>query len=167
MKREKIEFQEFTDEYYLSLKDEILSHNLASGEIILEIYYYSKTLSIKDLIFSFFEHININIDINQYQKDNFDFEKFKISKDKAIEDILFGLSTKPNYTIIDKEFNSHDSKRYAYQIIDFFKYPNFYTFDPTSRLWLKDIYFDTWWLSGGFIVVGNDKIGIFWVNDTY
>jgi hypothetical protein len=166
----QIKFGSFEDEYYHYLRDEILSHHLSSGEIILIINSYSpKTKELKELMFEFFENNNIKTSKTEYHKKNLRMEDLEITKEQAVEIITYALSTKINYTKIDKEFEKPERKRFAFEVINLFNYPKFYTLssDWYDKLWIRELDINDFWKGGGAIIIDNDKIGIFWVNDLY
>jgi len=85
-------------EYILNeLKKEIKLHGLKSGEIIIELDQINKdtNTSIFNLIDSFFFDNNI-------QTEHKDFTIKEIILNEAINSIVYGFSSKPNYTHIDR-----------------------------------------------------------------
>lgn len=152
---EKIEPDGFID-----FKQEILSHNLKSGEIIIEINSYDGAMKepLLHLITSFLAK-------NRIKTEKKEFNLIEASEDKAVESIKFALSTKPDYTAIDKEFDKHEVNKIAYRFISFFDRPKYLS--VSTRLYQKELDLNDYWEYGGAILVDDKKIGIIWVNDLY
>ncbi|NMM50770.1 hypothetical protein [Marinigracilibium pacificum] len=149
----------FNPNYIIEFRNAIESHNLKSGEIILQICEHDGYRdNYINLIKDFFTKTNIHL-----EKESFDINRIK--RNEAISAIKFGLSTKPNYTSIDKEFNESDKNRYANGFIDFFINPDF--FSVNVRIFNKDLDLNDFWETGGAILIDDNKIGLFWINDLY
>lgn len=140
------------------LKKETKEHNLKSGEIIFE---YDTCKDIEDLtarVKRFFKKYNI-------KTENANPTISEITGHEAIESIKYGLSTKANYTVIDKEFTESNKNEIVYIFMQLFTQPIYYTLD--CRLRQKDLDRNDFWEMGGMIVLDKKSIGILWINDLY
>lgn len=145
--------------YFEEFKESTISHNLKSGEIIIFIYNHNINQHHTDrLIREFLLETGIKIS-------NPSFHVSKYNKPDAIKSMKYGLSTKPNYTSIDKEFNESDINSIVNRFIEFFNSPNFYSIN--SKIYLNDLDLNDYWETGGSILIDKDKIGILWINDLY
>lgn len=142
-----------------TIKSRIASHGLKSGEVIV----FCNDLAnherhVKQIVNTFLRNNSIHTEPSE-------FELTEISKDEALKSIKFGLSTKPNYTAIDKEFSQSDQNELAFTFLQLFDKPKFYALD--SRVYKTDLDITDFWESGGAIVIDKERIGIFWTNDLY
>ena len=142
-----------------ALKDEIEMHNFQSGEIILELdsVKNANDKPIKNIAF-FFSEKEIKT-----EKTHFDLEEMTASE--AVAAIAFGLSVKPNYTVIDEPFSVSEQQKLAHCFVALFVKPTFYRL--TTRIFQADLDLNDFWESHGTIVLDKHHIGIFWTNDLY
>ncbi|MBX2887792.1 MAG: hypothetical protein KF829_03995 [Ferruginibacter sp.] len=140
------------------LRKEIREHNLKSGEIIFEYDSYVNNKDLTTRLKSFFDKHNITTE-------NTNPTISEITRQEAIESIKYGLSTKANYTVIDKEFNESDKNKFVHMFLDLFKQPKFYTLDCKLYQTLLDT--NDFWEIGGAILLDYQSIGILWTNDLY
>jgi len=148
-------------EYILNeLKNEIKLHGLKSGEIIIELDQINRdtNTSIFNLIDRFFLDNNI-------QTEHKDFTIKEIILNEAINSIVYGFSSKPNYTNLDREFSDTQKNKIAYTFISLFSNPKFYSLN--TRIYREPLDLADFWETGGAIVVDDKMIGIIWVNDLY
>ena len=140
------------------LREKIRKHNIRSGEIIIEYDTSSETRNPQVSISNFFEKYGIKIE-------NSDYMFSQTTKDEAIQSTLYGLNTKLNYTVIDKEFTESDKNEIVYIFMQLFTQPIYYTLD--CRLRQKDLDRNDFREMGGMIVLDKKSIGILWINDLY
>lgn len=140
------------------LRKEIKEHNLKSGEIIFE---YDTNDNIKDLS----AMVSLFFQKYQIKTESLNPAFYEITQNEAIESIKYGLSTKANYTVIDKEFNQSDKNRFAHMFFELFKQPKCYTLD--GRLYQTALNINDFWETGGAILIDGQNIGILWTNDLY
>jgi hypothetical protein len=88
-----------------------------------------------------------------------------MSEADALKSIKYGLSSKLNYTKLDKEFSQSDQNDLAFTFLQLFEKPSFYTVN--SRVYKSDLDLGDFWESGGAILVDKERIVIFWTNDLY
>lgn len=151
--------KKFDPKYFQDFKEAITSHNLISGEIILAIWEHDKNkFQINELLPELLKVEDLKI-----EDQNFKLEE--ISKKEAIESIKYGMSTKVNYTMIDREFSPSEQNQYAHGFLDFFTDCKYYI--TKSRLYHDELDLNDFWEMGGAIAIDNEKIGIFWINDLY
>ena len=142
-----------------TLTNELNSHLLKSGEVILQfdqIKTHPKNL--KDIIETFFE-------INSIKTVTKQFDIVEISKDEAINSIIYGLSIKPNYTLIATPFTKSGQNKFAFNFVQLFDNPTFYSVN--TRLYKTDLNLGDFWESGGAFGIDKNMIGLFWINDLY
>ncbi len=150
-----------TDKLFIieTLTNEVSSHGLKSGEIIIQLDDIKiHSTNLKDIVDTFFENNSIKTHPKQ-------FDIIEISENDALKSIIYGLSTKPNYTKIDNPFSKSDQNKLAYTFIQLFDNPTYYL--VTTRLYKTDLDLDDFWESGGTIAVDKKMIGLFWTNDLY
>ena len=151
--------QKIISKYFIDFKNEILEHNLISGEIILSLYSHSKSVyQPKILIDELFKLEDVKID-----DEKLDFKKISINQ--MINSIKFGLSTKPNYTKIETEFDTSKQNKYTFEFTALFENPMCYKID--NKIYVDNIDLDDFWETGGGILIDNKHIGIFLINDLY
>jgi len=164
--RARQKFTVFTEPKYLKIKDKLKSHNLRSGEIILEVrQIQTRFFSMNDLIINFFRSAGIRTEETAFDNRRINFEKQRLSEDEALDKIFYGLKSKPNFTLIDYPISAEKAHEYAQEVISFFDKPRFYTYE--SRIYQKPLDLSDLWESGGFLIADDEKVGIFWVNDLY
>ena len=144
---------------FSELKSLVLQHHLKSGEIIISTrlrnVYPSHDI---DEIRTFFDHENIETEEPHFELVNLPYKE-------ATESIKYGLSTKLNYTKIEKEFTDEDRTKYAREFLSFFCNAKLYQLN--TRIKQSNIPFDDFWETGGVIAIDKSLIGIFWINDLY
>jgi len=145
--------------YFQDFKEAVISHHLRSGEIILDIWEHDKS---KYQIPEVFDELILT---KELQCAFPQYELTEISKKEAIESIKYGLSTKVNYTAIDRPFTNQEQNKYAHGFLDFFHDGQFYT--TAAWLYQKELDLNDFWEVGGAIVGDDKKIGLFWINDLY
>lgn len=150
------EMHEFT---LNELKNEIKLHGIKSGEIIIELN------PIKDVNASIDNLINTFFFDNNILPEHRDFSINEILLKEAVISIIYGLSKKPNYTLIDIEFTSTEKNKIAYTFISLFSDPKFYSLN--TRIYREPLNLEDFWETGGAIVVDDKMIGIIWINDLY
>ena len=118
-----------------------------------------------DLIINFFRSMGIRTEETAFDNRRINFEKQRLSKEEALDKIFYGLKSKPNFTLIDYPISAEKAQEYTQEVIDFFDEPRFYGYE--SKIYQKSLDLSDLWKSGGFLIVDNEKVGIFWVNDLY
>lgn len=142
-----------------TIKDKITSHHLLSGEVILCFENINgKIGTLRQLIDAFLKN-------NGIKTETLKFDLIEISDKEAIKSICYGLSTKPNYTAIQKEFLKTDQNTLSYSFCQLFDKPKFYSLN--TRIYQMDLNLGDFWESGGAIAIDKNMIGLFWVNDLY
>ncbi len=159
-------FIDFEDADYLKLKRKVKAHNLRSGEIILEIcQIQTRFFSVNDLVINFFRSVGIRTEETAFDNRKINFEKQRLSQETALQKIMYALSIKPNFTLIDYPISPYQAQKYAEQFISFFENPRFYAYQ--SRLYQKTLDLSDLWEADGFLIMDDNRVGIFWVNDLY
>lgn len=102
------------------MRKKIKEHNLKSGEIIFEYDRDNKTQDPQTSVENFFEKYNIKTEESHPIVS-------EVTKEEAIASILYGLSTKLNYTVIDKEFTQADKNEIVHLFMQLFTQPTYYT----------------------------------------
>ena len=149
----------FESDCFKDFKRAVESHNIKSGEIILEIFeHYTNRYDFEILIPKFLKVINVRTERSS-------FKIRKLQRNEALESIRYGLTTKPNYTCIDKEFSNSEINEYVLGFINMFNNPDLY--GVGTRLYRSELDLNDFWEVGGAISVDDEKIGIFWINDLY
>lgn len=142
-----------------TLTIQVESHGLKSGEVIIELGEIQQHhREIEKIVVDFFR-------LHQIKTASKQFEIIEISEKEAINSIIFGLSTKPNYTLIEKQFSMSDQNKLAYNFVQIFENPTFYSVE--TRLHKSDLDLSDFWESGGAIAIDKNLVGIFWTNDLY
>ncbi len=149
----------FNSKYFTQFKQSVLSHNLSSGEIIIEIWEHDKSRFQSQTLF------DEMISISNIKREGEKYELTEITYAEAIKSMKYGMSVKTNYTEIDKQFTVSNQNQYAYEFLNFFENCKCYT--TKSRLYKSNLDLNNFWETGGVIAVDNNKIGLFWVNDLY
>lgn len=145
--------------YFEQFKQAILAHNLKSGEILLALRYHrGSSHRAEELARQLLATEGIKT-----EREALTLEA--LSRKEALHSMSFGLSTKANYTKIDRQFTQEDCERYAGGFANFFTNPLFYK--PGGKIYRAELDLLDFWQSGGCIAVDNNKIGLFWVNDLY
>lgn len=150
-----------TDKLFIveTLRNDINSHGLISGEIIIQFDDINpNSRNIKLIVDNFFEH-------NSIKTFPIDYNITEIAEKEALSSIIYGLSEKPNYTKINKPFIKTDQNKFAYTFIQLFDNPKYYSIN--TRLYKTDLDLEDFWESGGAIVIDKCSIGLFWTNDLY
>lgn len=142
-----------------ALKDEIEFHGFQSGEIILELDSVKNAIDkpIKNIEFFFLQK-----EIKT-EKPHFDLEEMTASE--AVGAIAFGLSVKPNYTVIEEPFSVSEQQKLVHCFVALFVKPTFYRLK--IRIFQTDLNLNDFWESHGAIVIDKHHVGIFWTNDLY
>ena len=142
-----------------ALKDEIEMHNFQSGEIILELDSVENAIDkpLKNIEFFFSE--------KQIKTEKLHFDLEELTASEAVAAIAFGLSVKPNYTVIHEPFLVSEQQKLAHCFVALFVKPTFYRLK--TRLFQADLDLNDFWESHGAIVIDKHNIGIFWTNDLY
>ncbi len=142
-----------TKKYILdSLKDKVNSHNLKSGEVIL---LYDKVdnnkTEISEMVTVFFAQHSLMTFPTK-------FIVTEVSYNHAVNSMKYGLTTKPNYTVIDVEFSTSDQNQIVYSFLQLFDNPKFYSID--SKLYKETLDLNDFWKSGGAIIIDKNPIGV-------
>lgn len=125
----------------------------------------TRFLSVNDLVINFFRSVGIRTEETAFDNRKINFEHQRLTHEKALQEIMYALSTKPNFTLIDYPFSPSKAQKYAEQFIKFFDKPHFYAYQ--AKLYQKNLDTSDLWESGGFLIMDDNKVGIFWVNDLY
>ena len=143
-----------------NLKNEVRSHGLRSGEIIIELDQIDpgNNPSIENKIDAFFRHNNIKTEVDNYIATERDLKT-------TLNSIIYGLSVKLEYTKIDTVFSDTQKNKIAYTFIGLFNNPKFYSIN--SRVYRENLDLWDFWEFGGAILIDNEMIGIIWINDLY
>lgn len=154
-----IKMKSFNPKYFIEFQEAVVSHNLKSGEILIDIWEHNKS---KFQIPELFDEI---LRTSEIKCEDEHCEFIEITRAKAMESMRYGLSLKANYTLIDKQFSPSEQNKYARGFLDFFEDCKCYTTE--SRLYKSKLDLNDFWETGGVIACDNNRVGIFWVNDLY
>ncbi|MBO2008084.1 hypothetical protein [Hymenobacter negativus] len=141
------------------LQQEVQSHGLQSGEIILELSEVAGSrYAVEPLLVAFFSQQAIRI----FPEGSAVSE---ITYQQAVASMKYGLSSKINYTRINREFSPSDQNRIVHSFLRLFDKPRFYS--TSARIYRANLDLEDFWESGGAIVIDEHAIGILWENDLY
>ena len=141
------------------LQHEVQAHGLISGEIILELARLTASrYAVGLLLADFFAQQAICISPE-------DDSVSEITYQQAVASMKYGLSSKINYTRINRAFTPSDQNRIVHAFLRLFNNPRFYS--TSARIYRSDLDLEDFWESGGAIVIDDQAIGILWVNDLY
>ena len=141
------------------LQQEVQAHGLYSGEIILELAAVTGSrYAVEPLVAAFFLQQGIRV-----FPEGVPFSE--IAYQQAVASMKYGLSSKINYTRINREFLPSDQNRIVHAFLRLFDKPQFYS--TNARIYRSDLDLEDFWESGGAIVIDDHAIGILWANDLY
>jgi hypothetical protein len=141
------------------LQHEVQSHGLYSGEIILELAAVTGSrYDVERLVATFFSQQGIRV-LPDGMPAN------EITYQQAVASMKYGLSSKINYTRINRAFSPSDQNRIVHAFLRLFDKPRFYS--TRARIYRSDLDLEDFWESGGAIVIDDRAIGILWQNDLY
>lgn len=152
---------EFRDPFFIDFREKVLSHRLHSGEIIIDLWEHDRD---KFRIESLFRDLISTSHLKSELDEDFPLLE-EMSRRDAIESIKYGLSTKVNYTVIEREFSMSEMNEYAHGFFRFFGDCRCYR--PSARIFKANLDLQDFWESSGAIVGDDRFFGIFWINDLY
>ena len=138
---------------------EVQSHGLYSGEIILELAAVTGSrYDVEQLVATFFLQQGIRVFPGGLPVS-------EITYQQAVASMKYGLSSKINYTRINRAFSPSDQNRIVHAFLRLFDKPHCYS--TSARICQSDLDLEDFWESGGAIVIDDHAIGILWQNDLY
>jgi hypothetical protein len=141
------------------LQHEVQSHGLCSGEIILELAAVAGSrYDVGQLVATFFSQQDIRVFPAGLPVS-------EITYQQAVASMKYGLSSKINYTRINRPFSPSDQNRIVHAFLRLFDKPRFYS--TSARIYRSDLDLEDFWESGGAVVINDHAIGILWQNDLY
>ena len=141
------------------LQHEVQSRGLHSGEIILEVAELTDSrYAVEQLVATFFSQQGIRISPTGLPVNEMTYQQ-------AVTSMKYGLSSKINYTRIDRPFLPSDQNRIVHAFLRLFENPRFYS--TSARIYRSDLDLEDFWECGGAVVIDGRAIGILWANDLY
>ena len=156
------------DEEFLSFKKLILSHEWERDtDVIIEMSNILEEADTNDILFSFFKQHGIHLEENYRMSFDFDLAKSTISREKAIEEIYSALDQPCNYSSHKIPFYKHEREKAARDFFGFFQKPVFYEMPERAELWQNENTNEKFTYDHGPIIIGGNRIGIFYVKNIY
>ncbi len=141
------------------LQHEVHAHGLYSGEIILELAAVAGSrYDVERLVATFFSQQGIRVFPEGMPVS-------ETTSQQAVASMKYGLSSKINYTRINRAFSPSDQNRIVHAFLRLFDKPRFYS--TSARIYRSDLDLEDFWESGGAVVIDDRVIGILWQNDLY
>lgn len=141
------------------LQYEVQAHGRHSGDTILELAAITAShYAVEPLLATFFAQHAIQVSPAGVPVSALTYQQ-------AVASMKYGLSSKINYTRIERAFSPSDQNRIVHAFLRLFEQPRFYS--TSARIYQSDLDPEDFWESGGAIVIDQRAVGILWTNDLY